>query len=202
MNEQVPSKEKIILNTDPEAAREITVTGWVSRDGLFFGKDERAARWSGCTHIVCECGKPTPKTYTRCEECRNKLTRERWLALPLVEWDGESPIVMFDDDRYFWSTEDLLDWCYDEDIKPSTLMLVTCEPHFAREIDADYWSDDLPEDGDELPDDIAAAVDALNKVIRAHKEPLCWHPGKQRVVVADPEVIIDADANEFDGEPK
>lgn len=180
---EVSSKELVILNTDPEAAREMTVTGWVSRDGMFYGKDERIARWAGCTHIVCECGKPTPKSYTKCDECRAKAERARWLALPVVEL-SDGPFCVYQDDRYFWSLQDVYDHCYDQEIRPSDLMLVTCEPQYAREVDPDYWCDDTPEDGD-LPADIEEALDALNKVIRARKEPLCWYPGKQRVLLPD-----------------
>ena len=43
------SETKIVLLEDAEAATLKTVTGWVSRDGLFFGSDERTARWSGAT---------------------------------------------------------------------------------------------------------------------------------------------------------
>lgn len=174
---------EVVLNTDDAAAKLTTVTGWVSRDGFFYGKDERAARWSGCTHIVCECGKPMPKSYTKCDECREKAYRARYLALPVVE-AGDGPFCIYQDDRYFWSLQDVYDYCYDEDIKPSSLLLVLAEPHYARQVDEDYWSDDLPEDG-ELPDDIAKALKKLNEVIRAHKAPICWYGSDKRVVIPD-----------------
>jgi len=177
------TKEKVILITDPEAASERTLTGWVSRDGHFWGKDERMARWSGCTHIICECGKPTPKSYTKCDDCREKAYCERYLALPVAD-AGDGPFCVYQDDRYFWSLQEVYDYCYDEDIKPSSLMLVLAEPHYARQVDEDYWSDDLPEDG-ELPDDIATALKALNDVIRARKEPSCWYASDKRVTVPD-----------------
>lgn len=179
---KLPSNQ-MVLNTDPEAATFVTVSGWRSRDGFFYANDERMARWSGCTHILCECGKPTPKSYTKCEECRTKADRERYLDLPVVD-AGDGPFYMYRDDRYFWSLQDVYDYCYDEDIKPSDLMLVLAEPEYAREVDEDYWSDDLPEDG-ELPSDIAEALEALNKVIRERKEPICWHASNKRVVIPD-----------------
>ncbi len=36
--------DPIILPDSPLAARHRTVTGWVSRDGRFFGDDEQTAR--------------------------------------------------------------------------------------------------------------------------------------------------------------
>lgn len=43
-------EETIIFPDSPEAAKETTVTGWVSRNGLLYGKDECAARYAGATH--------------------------------------------------------------------------------------------------------------------------------------------------------
>lgn len=56
--------ETMILPSSDEAAQQVTVTGWRSREGLFYGNDERIARWAGATHVECsECGKPTPKPW-------------------------------------------------------------------------------------------------------------------------------------------
>lgn len=180
------SKEQMILDTDHEAATLRTITGWVSRRGIYYGDDERTARWDGCTHIVCECGKPTPKTYAHCDECREKRQRERWLALPLVEWDGETPICQYGGDEYFFSSDELYDWCDNNAVHPGDLMLVTCEPQYLSQIDTDYWSDDLPEDGD-LPAEVEAALNALNKAIREHGKAYAWSPGKRRVEVREME---------------
>lgn len=179
---EILSPEKMILNTDPEAAREMTITGWVSRNGLFFGKDERAARWSGCTHIVCECGKPACKSYTCCEDCRAKRQRERWEKFELVKWDGESPLTTYDGDDWFFDADSLYEWAEDNDIDLADAMLVIAEPCYARTVDEDYWSDDLHEDS-ELPSPIVAALKTFNEAIKAYREPLSWHMGKQRVIV-------------------
>lgn len=52
-------EEKIIMYDTPAAAMYRTgIEGWVSSDGHFFGKGERAehlARYSGSTHHKCEC---------------------------------------------------------------------------------------------------------------------------------------------------
>jgi hypothetical protein len=59
--------------------------------------------------------------------------------------------------------------------------LIICVPNYPRQIDGDYWSDDLPEDGD-LPTELEKAVDAFNKVIR-NLQPLSWSPGKYAAIV-------------------
>ena len=46
-------------------------------------------------------------------------------------------------------------------------------------IDCETWSDDLADEG-ELSDEVGAAVDALNAVLKA-QGPSCWYPGKQRI---------------------
>lgn len=45
---------EMILASSPEAASIQTVTGWVARDGRFWGDDERMARYCGSTHSICE----------------------------------------------------------------------------------------------------------------------------------------------------
>lgn len=174
--------EQIVMNSSPEAAELKTVTGWVSRNGHFFGKDERLARWDGCTHVSCNgCGAAVQKNRTLCEACRTAKEIERYAALPKVGWDGETPLYSEAADEYFFDRQELEDKLYDEDITAESLRLVICTPNYPSQIDYDHWCDDLPEDG-ELPDDIADAVTALNEVIKK-SAPLSWSPGKQAAIV-------------------
>ncbi|MEB2744543.1 hypothetical protein [Citrobacter portucalensis] len=46
--------EKIVMMDSDEAASIQTVTGWVDRQGRFWGKDENQARWCGATHRKCK----------------------------------------------------------------------------------------------------------------------------------------------------
>jgi hypothetical protein len=179
-------QEKVVLITDDEAAKQVTVTGWVSRHGRFYGDAERSARWDGCTHIVCACGAPQEKGYTHCQACRDKRDRERWEAMPVVDWDGETPLVCYRSDEWFFNTDQLVEHCEDNEIEIGDLMLVNGAPIYARQIDEDYWSDDLAEDC-ELPKPIRDALNQFNAAVAAYKEPLSWHMGKYRVRVAIPE---------------
>ncbi len=176
--------EIIILNTSPEAASLQTVTGWVSRDGRFWGNDERVARWVGCTHIVCECGQPAVKNYTCCEQCREKMRCARYEALKFEEWDGITPLFSESLDRYFFDADELhdaMDDIEDADFDP---MLLICIPNYARKLDGEYWSDELPEDRD-IDDcagkEVAEAIDALNKLLDG--KVLSWSAGKKRTSV-------------------
>lgn len=180
-------EKKIFYNSD-EAAKLVTVTGWVSSDGRFFGKDEHLARYAGSTHSFCECGTEIPtKSYTKCESCRNKAQVEKYNAMPFQEWDGKAPVFCLGHDKYFFDVDDLTDFIaeYEDDNngeRPS-LMLVLCDPQELNFVDEDYWCDIMPENADGL-DDVASkelmdALDSLNKIIANHP-PVSWFPGNIR----------------------
>lgn len=172
----------VVMYDSPEAAHRGTVEGWISRDGRFYGDDEHLARWAGCTHKRCDCGGIMDRGYTRCLDCIADEDRKRWEALPAVEWDGDAPLCLFDDDHFFFSPWELLEYCEDHNVKPTALRLVLAEGRRFSTLEEDYWVDDLPEDGD-LPGPIADAVKKLNEVIKAYPHPAAYWPSKQRVVI-------------------
>lgn len=179
------STETIVMRDSDEAAQLKTVTGWVSRDGFFYGNDERIARYAGCTHDRCECGAVIPKSRIKCDDCRAKDVRARYENLERKEWDGVAPLALYDDDTYFFSEGDLEDYCDEHDCKVEDLMLVFCDPQYGRKLDiADYLCDQLPEDATEydIPAPIVEAAEAFNKAVR-DAGPLSWYPGKIRALV-------------------
>ena len=171
--------DKIILLDSPETASYQTVQGWVSRHGLFFGKDEEAARYHGATHVKCKtCGEPTHKTgYMTCASCREKAEIERYAKRERKPWDGETMLYSEMADEFFYDHDEVEDYCYDNNVLMEDLRLVHCEPEFAEEIDPDehYEIDDEEKC---LPKEIEEAFEKLNEIIRNCKEPLCWYPGK------------------------
>ena len=170
--------ETMVLFDSPEAATLQTVTGWVSRDGRFYGNDERIARYAGCTHRKCEsCDNVVDKGHIYCDVCTTKRTAEKYAALPTKEWSGE-PLCTYDDDRYFFDWESVEDYCEDHDTKPEDLMLVICDPVKPKHFDSDLFTDYLAEDG-EVPDGILAALDVLNTAID-NAPPFSWYPGEVR----------------------
>lgn len=176
------NEEKIIMYDSDEAAQFKTVTGWVSSDGRFFGKDENLARYAGSTHSKCECGNIKTKGWTLCETCRSRQSRERYLSLPYEEYTGQ-PVYSETLDRYFFNADDIKEAYDDLDGGTEDLELVVCRPQYLSQINFnEYWEDVLPEDWD-IEDvcnkDLLNAIDNLNKLISEAK-PASWTPGKIR----------------------
>jgi hypothetical protein len=177
------SQEKILYNDD-RAARHVTVTGWTDAMGRFWGSDENAARYSSCTHMLCACGKEMNKGWTKCDACRRQALIIRYNGMPFEEWDGIEPICVIDasENEYFFSEEELLDYCETEDIKPQDLMLVICKPNYPRLVSGDYWSDSFPEDqteDDVFSSEVLKKISELNKLLKEHK-PISYSPGTVR----------------------
>jgi hypothetical protein len=175
--------EKIIFPDDPEAATLQTVTGWVSRNGQFFGSDERIARYAGSTHARCEeCGGTASKGWLVCDDCKGKRDAAKYAALERKKWDGEAMLYSDLKDRYYTDLSQA-----DDDLEDGEslekLMLRICEPNYPRQIDDDYFCDEMTEDGD-LPDDLVAAMDAFNEVVKKSK-PLSWSPGDYAVDLSE-----------------
>lgn len=165
-----------------------TVTGWVDRNGRFWGKDERMARYSGATHATCKCGNLMEKHYTSCQTCRNKKRDEVFNSYPSVEWDGKTPLCLFDSDEYFWDDGEVYDYAEENDMDVSELRLCLCEPNHLSEIPEDYFADDMfPEDWDgELPGELQKKIDELNDYIKT-LPAISWSPAKKRVEFTTPE---------------
>lgn len=180
------SKSEIILMDSPEAARLVTVTGWASRDGRFFGKDEEAARYSGATHRRCSsegCEGITEKYKMRCLSHEFAVTRERYEAKELVEYDGESLLNEFGTDRYFNDEQEVREYCIENAFEIGDMMLVVCVPNRPPLLDVgDYLYDYMPEDfsDDDLNPELVAAANAFNTVLEKMKPP-SWVAGQQRV---------------------
>lgn len=162
--------KKEIRYDSPEAAQFKTgISGWVSSDGRFFGKDENLARYAGCTHKKCDsCDNYANKGWIYCEDCRRKRAAERWEALPHQYWDGKTAICTWDGDKYFFDEGELMDWLDENELNGSDVHLVFCESIEYRQIEYGYWGEDAHEDW-EPPKKLVEAVERLNKVIRELK---------------------------------
>lgn len=180
------STEPMVMSDSPEAAQLVTITGWKSRRGIFYGADgERTARYDGCTHRPCEtegCGKPTEKMYIYCEDCRHKRDVAKYEAMPAAAWDGHQMIFADAHDEYFSCLDSFFEHCETNDVEPTDCRPILCEPNIAHEVEPDYWTDSMAEDG-ELPGELEAALDALNKVISDGQFVLSWSPGKTRLSI-------------------
>lgn len=183
-------EEKVVMYESPEAASIQTVTGWVSADGRFWGDNEDTARYCGSTHRLCKNNPSHPAHPVNrwCEVCRVESRAAKFAAMPRRIWDGE-PITDFDGDSYFFDEEDLRDHILNHEIDLADLKLVFCTPNYPSEIDpSDHFMDDLSEDGEINDDQLLAAFDLVNEMIRK-SPPLSWSPGAEAVHL--PQSFID-----------
>ncbi len=181
--------EEVIRYED--AAEQCTVTGWrCLKCRRFYGDDEHMARWCcGNKDQPCECGGRIHGSYVRCQACQDKARDEQWAKIPKVEWDGESPVCVFDDDKYFFGgAEEVLYWLDDREIKVEDARLVICEQASLREFEiCEFLSDDLPEDGADFS---GADIDKIvNDWIAANVRPL-WYPTGNAVSVESLKIHI------------
>jgi len=167
----------VILPDDVRAATFVQVNGWVSRDGRYYGADERMARWDGATHVRCrDCAEVIPKAgYVVCAACLHSIAEAKFAQRERRPWDGTQMVYDEASDRFFASPDEVFEWADDEAIAHAALRLVLCDPVTCRLLDADHFSDELPEDGD-LPDVVAEAIDAFNAAVKG--VVLSWQPGK------------------------
>lgn len=169
--EQVSRPEKTLLYES--AAEPCMVPGWRCKTCKAMYHIEDAARVCCAVDAPCHkgCGErvTVQGRYMACPACCRKSEDERWAKLKKADWDGETPLCVYGDDRYFFDVEALANWVdeanYDrkeEGLPPlhvEDLRLQLCEVAKPRVFEAnDFWSDDLPEDEDLDSDEIDTIV--------------------------------------------
>ncbi|VTM70310.1 hypothetical protein Q8726_21280 [Raoultella ornithinolytica] len=181
--------EKIVMMDSDEAASLQTLTGWVARDGRFWGDDEHMARWCGATHRKCKNfpdEHPIHVINGYCEECHHISRQAAFEKLERVVWAGE-PLVIFDDDQYFFDAESLADYCWEHSLLPSELQLLICEPNYPPEFDLEQHCEEIMPEGDDyycLPQAVRDAAEALNKAIK-ESLPVSWSGSGRVAIVLD-----------------
>jgi hypothetical protein len=179
--------ETIILDTSGEAAHYRTnIEGWVDREGRFCGKNERMARYSGCTHLVCgTCGEAYPR-HAYCRPCSERKEIERYNARPKKLWDGQAPLYSHACDMWFNEISEIEECCEEHECTIDDLRLSIGEPVHPRQIGDDYWDDDLPEDMtlNDCDSDLSKLVEAVNQYIRETKPIISWTAGKFAALLA------------------
>lgn len=143
-----------------------TVTGWVSRDGYFFGADETGARRAGSSVRICRedpnHGAVPNNGY--CKECARIKDEQRWEKAPKVE-KSEGPFFLFDGDHFFRDIEEVEDYANDHDL--DAVRLSVGEPIFLKMPDAgDLFADDMPDEMD-VPCEAYRIVEVARAAIAA-----------------------------------
>ena len=162
-------------------AKEITVTGWACVNcGKFYANlpnAEHFASYCCATSLPCACGGRREKRRTCCSLCQQKKDTERWYAKPAVQWDGQYPIALAGDDRFFFSADELTDYLawgeFDDDTLQQSdiaisrrleyLRIVSCQANGGRHFSmAEYLEDEVDPEYDWSYDseEIDAAVNA------------------------------------------
>jgi len=172
-----------------EAAEHRTnLSGWVCKTcRKFWGEDnggEHIARYCCAGDLPCKtegCKSRVQKhTYIYCQPCLNKRDFKRWLALQEVPWDGKVPLVLDDDDRYFFDEDDLREYAEEHGMKPWELRLVVCVEETKPSFDMYDFLQDYLCDGQEDEANWSEIDKTVNDWIVEHV-PTVWVAGKQRV---------------------
>lgn len=89
-------KEKIVMMDSDEAASIRTLTGWVDRQGRFWGNDEYQARWCGATHRKCKNKPeehPIHSTHGYCEECHRESRQAKFAEMEIESSVNDAVII-------------------------------------------------------------------------------------------------------------
>lgn len=181
--------DAIVMRESDEAARLEVRTVWACRHNHNHD-DERSARYCGCTHTTCsQCGASVEKFWLTCAACRATKDLEKYAALPREPYTGD-PVYSEALERFLMDEDDIhlaLDEM-DEGATAADLRLVKCYPNMAVTFapDGELFADGLSDEDDELPGDVADALDAFREALKACTTPLSWSAGK---VAVDPATV-------------
>lgn len=104
---------------------------------------------------------------------------EQYERLPVVVWDGNSPLHSDVNDRFYNDFEEA-ESDLDEDQTLHDLQLLICKPEYVPELDSSYCEHIIPDDG-ELPVEVLDAMNAFNKAIDGIV--VSWSPRLIRPVI-------------------
>lgn len=183
------TEEIIFADSDKAATFSTELNGWVDRHGIFFGTNEYDARLSGATHVRCiGCGKPMLfGNYPKCDNCYSMERKKEYNKLKKKVWEDKSiPLTMYDGEVFFYSTEELREYCDLHKTSPDKLLLVLCEPivfpGICRDVWDDYYSNEL-----NLPTELEVALEEFNNKVnefnKINKE--CWVASDYAVFIPD-----------------
>lgn len=178
-------EEKIILNNSDEAAFLTSMEVWVTPDGRVFNtNEEELARYCGSTHHHCKNNPSHPivKNNSYCPVCYQEERDKKYGNMPKVQWDEKTPIVMLNEDRYFFSKEALMDYCKETNSAPASLKLILCKPNFIPAFSLEEHCTDIMADDVCFSPEIEDAVEKLNNLIREHSA-ISWEEGDVAVIV-------------------
>lgn len=189
--------DPIYLESPENKPERVTLNGWLSRTGNFFhdkgnylgtGDAEAHARLDGCTHDRCkECGQAAYKHSPICSDCQRKNRESEFASKPASPWDGEYPIMVFDDGEYCYDEDDVESYCEGRECKISDVLWCPCTPDYGPAIDdGSLFEEHLPSESfGDIPAAVFYALRRAEKVIEDNG-PYCWHGDEsKRIVLGD-----------------
>ncbi len=167
-SEEKEPKPKVNLK-DITDGKEMREHATFTANGVRYWAD-RISKDQIATHADCiDCGVEFEKDYTyqkRCFNCDAKKDAENFAKMPLVEWDGKTPLCIWGDDTYFFGEDDIEQYCEDNEIEKDQLRLELCKPTSFGEINiGEIFQDDLHEDW-EADGVLAELEDKLNAYLK------------------------------------
>lgn len=183
---------KVHINDIKEVSAKISIKAFSVGDKVF--NSNLVSKEQLATHIDCEdCGKEIKKstTYQKvCSDCSVIRASNKFNSLPRIEWDGETPVALFGSDQYFFSSDDILNYCDENETSPENLSFVLCETNNFSKIDYDLFIDSVHEDY-EFSDEFEKKLKEFNDFLE--KEPTnTWFPTNKRVCITSEDVGYDA----------
>lgn len=143
---------------------------------------ENTVRRELSTHKICtNCENPYIKN-GYCKTCYEKKNNERYYNKPFLEWNGETPLVIYDSDEYFFNAESVEEYMQENEIDENDLQLMICSPNYCCQIDEDYFSGEMPENFESLSDFDKILVQKLKEINKyiAKLKPISWSEGEFR----------------------
>lgn len=182
-NSQLKEPKPKVNLKDITEGKEMREHDTLTANGVRYWAD-RISKDQLATHADCiDCGSEFEKDYTyqkRCFNCDAKKDSENYAKLPLVEWDGKTPLCIWGDDQYFFSEDDIEQYCEDHEVDKSQLRLELCkETAFGQINIGEIFMDDLHEDW-EADAELSELEDKLNAYLKT-ASTRTWVPGNKRV---------------------
>jgi len=151
--------------------------------------DEAKALESFNVKRKCSCGAELQNYYsTQCWECKRReqdaKQRERISKIPVIPWDGKTPLFNDPSDTFIMDEDDLQNFF--EDQEPGDYAFIVCVPNAWRHLDYDYWADEMPDNMDELPKKVEEAIDNFNAFLDT-LSPISYRPGYAHKVILNSE---------------
>lgn len=165
------------------------ITGWVCTVcGRLWELESQARYCHGRSNRPCRtktCPNRVDSPYAMCRACREEEATKTWEAMPRVEWDGVTPLCVYEGDQFFFDAESVQDYVstmmHDHGWTLDQIRLVECDPDNGQSFSiTEFLCDHLPSDHDGALTGEKEIDDFVNAWIKANA-PYSWVPRNRAV---------------------